>query len=46
VGGLKAGTVAVGITPPLGIRMAVYFEERVAWDVRDQLLARALVSGW
>jgi hypothetical protein len=42
VGGLKAGAAAVDITPPLGIRMAGYFEERVARDVHDPLFAKAL----
>ena len=42
MGGLKAGAAAVDITPPLGIRMAGYFEERVARDVHDPLFAKAL----
>jgi hypothetical protein len=42
VSGLKAGAAAVDITPPLGIRMAGYFEERVARDVHDPLFAKAL----
>ena len=40
---LKAGAAAVDITPPLGIRMEGYFVERVARDVHDPLLAKALV---
>lgn len=42
MGGLKAGAAAVDITPPLGIRMAGYFEERIARDVHDPLFAKAL----
>jgi len=37
-----AGAAAVDITPPLGVRMAGYFEERVARDVHDPLFAKAL----
>ncbi|MBO3802391.1 MAG: hypothetical protein JTT11_00710 [Candidatus Brockarchaeota archaeon] len=40
---LKAGASEVCITPPLGIKISGYFEERVAKDVHDDLFARSLV---
>jgi len=40
---LKAGAAVVDITPPLGIKMEGYIVERVARDVHDPLLAKALV---
>ncbi|MEM2702906.1 MAG: hypothetical protein QXR45_07070 [Candidatus Bathyarchaeia archaeon] len=43
VGCLRAGVAAVDVTPPLGIKMSGYFEERVARDIHDQLFAKALV---
>jgi len=40
---LAAGVAAVDITPPLGYRMAGYFNERLNTGVHDPLHARALV---
>ncbi|MGQ9515583.1 MAG: hypothetical protein ACUVTL_11170 [Thermoproteota archaeon] len=40
---LKAGASEVCITPPLGIKISGYFEERIAKDIHDDLFARALV---
>src|ERR1051325_708457 len=40
---LKAGAAEVEITPPVGFRMAGYFDERLATGVHDPLKAKALV---
>jgi hypothetical protein len=40
---LEAGIAEVDITPPLGHRMAGYFNERLATGVRDPLHAKAIV---
>jgi hypothetical protein len=42
---MKAGAAKVNITPPLGIKMFGYFEERLARDVHDDLHAKSLVLG-
>lgn len=39
---LKAGFARVDITPPLGVTLAGYFEERIADGVLDPLLATAV----
>jgi len=39
--GLKAGASAIDITPPLGIKISGYFEERIARDIHDPLFAKA-----
>ena len=41
----QAGRAQVNITPPLGVRLAGYFHERIAESVRDELFARAVVLG-
>jgi len=40
---LKVGTAAVDITPPVGMRMSGYFNERLSTGVRDPLWAKAIV---
>jgi len=40
---LKVGCSEVDITPPLGVRMAGYFEEHFVEAIRDPLFARAMV---
>jgi neutral ceramidase len=40
---LRMGAAEVDITPPVGHRMAGYFDERAATGVHDPLLAKALV---
>jgi len=40
---LKAGAAERDITPPIGFRMAGYFDERLATAVHDPLHAKALV---
>jgi hypothetical protein len=40
---MKAGAAKVNITPPLGIKMFGYFEERVARDIHDDLYAKSFV---
>jgi neutral ceramidase len=40
---LQAGFAEVVVTPPLGVAMAGYFEERLAEGIRDNLYSRALV---
>jgi hypothetical protein len=42
-GSLKAGAAEIDITPPVGYRMAGYFDERIATGVHDPLQAKALV---
>ena len=41
--GLKIGAAEIDITPPVGHRMAGYFDERLATGVHDPLKAKALV---
>ena len=43
IGPLKAGAANVDITPPLGVSMIGYFNDRKATEVHDALTARALV---
>ncbi|MEM2849195.1 MAG: hypothetical protein QXI36_02845 [Candidatus Bathyarchaeia archaeon] len=43
MGCLRAGAAIVDVTPPLGIRISGYFEERIAKDVHDPLFVKALV---
>jgi len=40
---LRCGAAVVDITPPLGIKIRGYFEERIARDVHDSLFAKSLV---
>src|SRR5438445_11656866 len=40
---LKVGAAEIDITPPIGHRMAGYFDERLATGVHDPLKAKALV---
>lgn len=40
---LKAGVAEIGITPPVGHRMAGYFDERLATGTHDPLKAKAIV---
>lgn len=40
---LKAGVAQIDITPPIGYRMAGYFDERLATGVHDPLFAKAIV---
>jgi len=40
---LKAGAATIDITPPLGIKISGYFEERIAKDVHDGLSAKSIV---
>jgi neutral ceramidase len=42
---LQAGVAVVDITPPLGYRMAGYFNERLNTGTHDPLQAKALVLG-
>jgi hypothetical protein len=44
-GELNVGAAAVDITPPVGFRMAGYFNERLSTGTHDPLLAKALVFG-
>src|SRR5580704_14044918 len=39
----KVGMAEIDITPPIGHRMAGYFEERFATGVHDPLMAKAIV---
>jgi hypothetical protein len=41
--GLKIGAAEIDITPPVGHRMAGYFDERLATGVHDPLKAKAIV---
>jgi len=41
--GLRAGVAEVDITPPVGHRMAGYYDERVATGTHDPLKARSIV---
>jgi hypothetical protein len=40
---LKAGAAEIDITPPVGIRMAGYFNERLSTGTHDPLKAKAIV---
>lgn len=40
---IEAGAAEIDITPPVGMRMAGYFDERFATGVHDPLKAKALV---
>jgi len=40
---MEAGASEIDITPPVGMRMAGYFDERFATGVHDPLKAKALV---
>jgi len=40
---LKIGAAEVDITPPVGFRMAGYFDERISTGIHDPLHAKALV---
>ncbi len=40
---LRAGAAEIDITPPVGYRMAGYFDERISTGVHDPLHAKALV---
>ena len=40
---LTAGAAQVRITPPIGVSLAGYFQDRVSGSVRDDLHARALI---
>src|SRR6267142_921617 len=40
---LKVGAAEIDITPPVGHRMAGYFDERLATGVHDPLMAKAIV---
>jgi neutral ceramidase len=40
---LRVGAAEIDITPPIGFRMAGYFEERLATGIHDPLKAKALV---
>ncbi|MDQ6632267.1 MAG: hypothetical protein M3Y82_11015, partial [Verrucomicrobiota bacterium] len=40
---LKAGLAEIDITPPIGHRMAGYFDERLATGIHDPLHAKAIV---
>jgi hypothetical protein len=42
-GSLEVGAAEIDITPPVGMRMAGYFDERFATGVHDPLKAKALV---
>src|SRR6266850_5553142 len=41
--GLKIGAAEIDITPPVGHRMAGYFDERLATGVHDPLKAKAII---
>lgn len=40
---IEAGAAEIDITPPIGMRMAGYFDERFATGVHDPLKAKALI---
>ena len=40
---LQAGMAEIDITPPVGFRMAGYFDERLSTGIHDPLMAKALV---
>src|SRR5688500_16715966 len=40
---LRAGIAEIDITPPVGHRMAGYFDERLATGIHDPLMAKAMV---
>src|SRR5690242_17230920 len=40
---LRVGTCTVDITPPVGYRLGGYFKDRFAKEIRDPLLAKAIV---
>jgi len=40
---LKIGAAEIDITPPVGHRMAGYFDERLATAVHDPLKAKAII---
>src|SRR5437588_8899865 len=40
---LKIGAAEIDVTPPVGHRMAGYFDERLATGVHDPLKAKAIV---
>jgi len=40
---IEAGAAEIDITPPIGLRMAGYFDERFATGVHDPLQAKALI---
>ncbi len=40
---LQAGAAEVDITPPIGFRMAGYFDERISTRIHDRLHAKAIV---
>src|SRR5215831_9759376 len=42
-GSLQIGAAEIDITPPVGHRMAGYFDERLATGVHDPLKAKAIV---
>src|SRR3954466_10554307 len=41
--GLKIGAAEIDITPPVGHRMAGYFDERLSTGVHDPLKAKAII---
>src|SRR5437868_9013726 len=41
--GLKIGAAEIDITPPIGHRMAGYFDERLSTGVHDPLQAKAII---
>src|SRR5947208_5565728 len=41
--GLKIGAAEIDITPPVGHRMAGYFDERLATGIHDPLKAKAII---
>src|SRR6476659_9275246 len=41
--GIQIGAAEIDITPPIGHRMAGYFDERLATGVHDPLKAKAIV---
>src|SRR5215470_952834 len=40
---LRIGAAEIDITPPVGHRMAGYFDERLSTDIHDPLKAKAIV---
>src|SRR5881227_4063276 len=40
---LRIGAAEIDITPPVGYRMAGYFDERLATGIHDPLMAKAVV---
>src|SRR5437588_1274941 len=42
---LQIGAAEIDITPPIGHRMAGYFDERLATAIHDPLKAKAIVLG-